>query len=95
MELIEAKIFDRCTEPKNVVSGLREFADLISFLEQINDDEFHTTKLRRQLTNLQQRIDQLQKENEQFAHVVRANSIEDEDESTPTAKEILLKTESL
>lgn len=94
MELIEAKIFDRCTEPKNVVNGLREFADMISFLEHIQDDEFHTAKMKRQLTNLQSRIDQLQKENEQFAHVVRANSIDtDDEEESPKINLISLKTD--
>lgn len=52
LEGIEAKMIDKCTEPKKVVGGLREFADMISFLENITDDAFHSLKIKRQLANL-------------------------------------------
>lgn len=60
LEGIEARIVDQCTEPKKIVTGLRDFADMVSFLENITDDTFHSKKIKRQLTNLQSRINQLE-----------------------------------
>ena len=60
LEGIEKKILKNTTEPKSVVQGLRDFADMVSFLENITDDEFHSRKIKRQLTNLQTRINSLE-----------------------------------
>ena len=59
MHSISAEIIKRSTDPKQVVSGLRDLAELVGRVEHV-EDGFQKQKIQRKMTNLQSRIDNLQ-----------------------------------
>ena len=58
---IAEKIVEKASQPLEVIRSLRTLADYISYVEKVStEDQFNQKKIKRQLTNLQSRISDLQ-----------------------------------
>lgn len=57
------KLMRRTTIPNEIVVSLRAMADSISELEGLRDDSFSKKKMERKITNLHNRIEELQSKN--------------------------------
>lgn len=60
MSKLGENVIERATNPEKVVGCLRTLADSISELEGVQNDDFNTKLMTRKLTNLHNRIEDLQ-----------------------------------
>jgi hypothetical protein len=60
MQQLSEKVIERSTKKDNIVCSLRNLADMISYIENVANDEFHSKNIVYKLTHLQTRIGELE-----------------------------------
>jgi len=60
MKELSQKVIERSTKKEKIVGSLRNLADMISYIENVANDEFHSEKIVHKLTHLHTRIGELE-----------------------------------